>query len=136
MLPYGNSRITRIALAIFFLILIGYGYFEARALLFGPRIDVGNAMTVSHDQFVKIQGTTDHIASLLMNGKAISVTEDGAFDEPYLLAPGSNRVILTAKDKYGNTTSKMLDIYYLKSPDIIYETKATSTATTSTSTKQ
>jgi len=138
MLPYGDSKITRVALVIFFLILIGYGYFEARGLLFGPRIDIGSPVTVSHEQFVHIQGTTEHIASLSMNGRAISVTQNGAFDEPYLLAPGSNRIVLSAKDKYGNTASKALDIYYVAGPKPTSTniSPATSTATTSTTTKR
>lgn len=115
MLPYGNSRITRVALGIFFIVVVAYGYFEARGLLFGPRIDIPTSASVSHEQFVRVQGKTDHIASLSMNGKSISVTENGAFDEPFLLAPGSNRIVLTANDKYGNTATKMLDIFYVPS---------------------
>jgi len=131
MLPYSESKITKTVLVIFFIILIGYGYFEARGLLFGPRIDVGTQMTVSHDQFVHIQGTTDHIASLQMNGRPISVTESGAFDEAYLLVPGSNRVVLSAKDKYGNFASKTLTIYFVQTPSAqTAPPQATSTGTT------
>ena len=130
MLPYGDSRITRYALGIFFVVLVGYGYFEARGLLFGPRIEVTSSIGVSHEQFIRIQGKTDHIASLLMNGKGLSVTENGAFDEPFLLAPGSNRIVLSAKDKYGNLTTKTLDIFY--SPEAGQGPVSTSTAATST----
>ena len=131
MLPYGDSRFTKIALGLFFLIVIGYGYFEARALLFGPRIDIESQMTVSHDKFVRIQGETQHIASLSMNGKAISVTKEGIFDEPYLLAPGSNRIYLEAKDKYGNTTTRVIQIYYSTASQKVMGSEPLNAATTS-----
>ena len=116
MLPYSDNRLTRIALVAFFLLIIGYAYFEARALLWGPSITVPTNTTIVHERFIHIQGSADHIASISMNGKDIAVTEAGAFDEPYLLSPGYNRIILEAKDKYGNKTSKVVGITYVPNP--------------------
>src|SRR5438105_4058967 len=115
MLPYRDSRITYIALVIFFLIVLGYGYFEARGLLFGPTITVTSSVTEVHDPFVSIKGHADRIATLQMNGKTISVTEDGAFEEPYLLSAGYNRIVLDAKDKYGRSRSQVIEIVYTPS---------------------
>lgn len=113
MLPYRDSRLTRIALVIFFLIVIGYAYYEARALLFGPTIDISaQGMSATADQYVLIQGQADHIASLAVDGQPIQVTETGAFQEPYVLAPGVNRIVFDAKDKYGNATQKVVEIVY------------------------
>ncbi len=122
MLPYRDSRLTYIALGIFFLIVIGYAYFEARGVLFGPSISTALQETEVHEPFIMIKGQADRIASLLMNGKAISVTETGTFEEPYLLAPGYNRVVLDARDKYGRSRSKVIEIVYTPTttnPDII-----------------
>lgn len=113
MLPY-STRLSRIALIVFFLAAIGYGLFEAQAILFGPRIAVDDTPgAVLDQQYVKIQGTATHIASLSMNGADIPVTETGAFDEPFLLAPGENRIRLVATDRYGNTTTKVVTLYYV-----------------------
>src|SRR5882672_7866899 len=101
MLPYRDSKFTLIALIVFFLIAAGYAFFEARGQLFGPTISVPNEVSEMHDPYVLIQGTADRISSLSMNGKAITVSEDGAFSQPYLLAPGDNRIVLDAKDQYG-----------------------------------
>jgi hypothetical protein len=135
MLPYSDNRLTRIALVAFFLLIIGYAYFEARALLYGPSITVPSTQTEVHERFIHIQGTADHIAAISMNGKEIEVTEKGAFDEPYLLAPGYNRIILEARDKYGNKTSREIGITYV--PDTAPPAKndaATTTTATSTGT--
>lgn len=111
MLPY-SFRPGRIILIIFFLFALGYGIFEAQGIVLGPQIRVDETPISSTTQFVRIQGVATHIASLSMNGAAIAVTTDGAFDEPFLLAPGQNRVILSAKDKYGHATEKTLVLYY------------------------
>lgn len=115
MLPYRDSRLTYIALGIFFLIVLGYAYFEAQGLLFGPSITVTSTVTEVHEPFITIKGKAERIASLSMNGKTISVTEEGAFEEPYLLAPGYNRIALDARDKYGRSRSAAIEIVYTPS---------------------
>ena len=112
MLPYRDSRLTYIALGIFFVIVLGYAYFEARGLLFGPAITVPSDITEVHDPLIRIAGKAERISSLSMNGKTISVTEEGAFEEEYLLAKGYNRIVLDARDKYGRSRSKVIEIVY------------------------
>ena len=115
MLPYRDSRLTKIALSVFFLLIIGYAYFEAQGILFGPSISVLSKTTEVHEPFITIQGTAERISSLSMNGKDIQVTEDGAFSEPYLLAEGYNRIVLEAKDKYGRSRAQVLEVVYTPS---------------------
>ncbi|OGG70066.1 hypothetical protein A3F27_03310 [Candidatus Kaiserbacteria bacterium RIFCSPHIGHO2_12_FULL_53_13] len=112
MLPYGDSRLTRIVLSVFFLLVIIYAYYEARGFLYGPSINIPSDVTVAHDPFVTIRGTADRIAGLYMNGKPVPVTEGGAFDEPYLLAIGYNRIVLQARDKYGRERERVIEIIY------------------------
>ena len=69
----------------------------------------------SHEAFTSIHGRAERITELRLNGKPISVTENGEFDEPYLLAHGSNRLILEARDARGRKTTKILDIVYIPS---------------------
>ncbi|MEK7134045.1 MAG: hypothetical protein AAB804_03160 [Patescibacteria group bacterium] len=116
MLPYRDSRLTYIALGIFFLIVLGYAYYEARGILFGPTITVSSDLTELHGRIAVIKGQADRIASLSMNGKTIPVTETGAFEELYILALGYNRVTLDAQDKYGRRRSKTIEIVYNPSP--------------------
>lgn len=128
MFPYSDSRITRIILVVFFVLIIGYAYYEARGLLYGPSINIsGRAMLVTQP-YIEIKGTAAHIASLSMNGTDISVTEDGSFDQPYVLSPGYNRIVLDAQDKYGKSTERVIEIVY----QVASTTSATSTAATST----
>ena len=118
MLPYRSSRIIGVVLALFFLGVLGYGYFEARHILYGPTIDIATPsapLSVS-SPLVHIRGTAENITLLRMNGAPIQVTEAGAFDEALLLAPGYNKVVLSASDKLGRTTERVLEIMYSGDP--------------------
>ncbi|MBI5645133.1 hypothetical protein HY970_03475 [Candidatus Kaiserbacteria bacterium] len=138
MLPYRDSRLTKIVLAIFFIIIVGYAYYEARGIIYGPRINVSSGVQEVHDSFIVVSGNASRIAKLSMNGKEIPVTESGDFEEPYLLAPGLNRIVLDAEDRYGRTTHKTLQIVYVPSEEHPPSPIATSSpsGTTASSTVQ
>ena len=112
MLPYRESKLTKIVLIVFFLLVLGYAYFEGRGFLYGPAISVENRVLEADEPFITIEGTAYRIATLSMNGETIPVTEDGAFSEPYLLAPGYNRIVLTASDRYNKSTERIIEIVY------------------------
>ncbi len=133
MLPYRDSRITTLAIIAFFLVVCGYAYYEARGFIYGPRITVSERITEVRDPFVVIRGTAERISSLSMNGKDISVTEEGVFEEPFLLAEGLNRITLGAKDKYERERTEVLQIVYTPAVNISLQSTSTSTPATSTS---
>ena len=112
MLPYRDSRFTTVALVVFFILALGYALFEARGIILGPTITVSGEVSDVHEQFVMIKGAAQRISLLSMNGKPVQVTKEGAFAESYLLAPGYNRIVLNAKDQYGRTTERVLEIIY------------------------
>jgi hypothetical protein len=116
MLPYRDSVVTRIALVAFFVLVLTYGYFEVQGLLFGPRISVSSHALEVHESTVAIRGFAERISELRMNGKAIPVTEDGAFDEVLVVAPGYNRVVLEASDTYGRARKQIVEIVYTPLP--------------------
>ncbi len=131
MLPYRESRVTRFLLIIFFVLVLGYALFEAQGFLFGPSITTPTGITEVTEQYIRIKGQAARISSLSMNGAPIPVTEDGLFDEPYVLAEGVNRIVLDATDKYGRTRRQVVEIVYTPPPSV--GPVATSTAATSTS---
>ena len=112
MLPYHDSRLTRIILIVFFISLAGYAYYEVRGFLSGPVIEVENRVMEVSEPFITIEGKAERIAALSMNGKTIPVTADGAFAEGYVLSSGYNRIVLEARDRYGNATEREIEIVY------------------------
>ena len=123
-----DSRLTKFGLAIFFILVLFYGLYEAQGLLFGPVINVTSQVSVVNEPFITVRGHADHIAALSMNGKTISVTEDGVFDEPFVLAPGDNHIVFDAVDKYGRSSQRILEVVY--APDLT-TTEATGTSSAS-----
>jgi Glucodextranase, domain B len=119
--PYRDSWITRSLLILFFIVVILYAYFEARGILFGPSINITQSVEEVSSPYVEITGTTSHISQLSMNGTSVPVTESGAFSVPYVLEPGFNELVFDAKDKYGQSTQRVVEIVY---------TPATSTSST------
>ena len=132
MLPYRDNRLAKTALIAFFILVIFYAYYEVRGLLFGPNIKTSSAVTVSHERFITIRGKAERISELSMNGKPVPVTEEGAFDEPYLLTNGYNRIFLRARDKYGRTSEKVVEVIY----EPATTTNSTSIVATSTTVAQ
>ncbi|OGG72556.1 hypothetical protein A3A38_02290 [Candidatus Kaiserbacteria bacterium RIFCSPLOWO2_01_FULL_53_17] len=113
MLPYRDSRFIRITLIVFFVLAAGYALYEAQGLLSGPIISIPNETVTIHEEFTTIRGRAERISELRLNGKPISVTEEGEFEESYLAAPGSNRIILEARDARGRKSVKTLDVVYI-----------------------
>lgn len=133
MLPYRDTALIRTALIVFFIAVVGYGYYEARAILWGPSIAVPEKLSIVHEQVIIIRGTARHIASLSMNGNEIPVTEEGEFAHQYLLAPGYNRIVLDAEDKYGAKTQQVVEVVY-DMPIVPTPPSATSTVPAASST--
>lgn len=112
MLPYREGKVVKVALVLFFILVLFYALYEAHGILFGPTISVSGRAMIVDQPYIEIKGTADRISSLSMNGNDVPVTENGAFDEPYVLSPGYNKIVLEAKDKYGKTTSRTIEIVY------------------------
>lgn len=128
MLP--NLSPAKIFLALFFLGAIGYGLYEARAQIFGPAIELAPVASPTTQPFVELTGTSTHIVTLSMNGAPLPVTEDGAFRQEYAFAPGYNRIVFDARDAYGRSAQRVVEILY-KPHDIPASPSPGSAASTS-----
>ena len=126
MLPYRDSRLTKISLTLFFIAALGYAYFEARNMLWGPQIEVpANVQSVS-DQLITIRGRAQSIVELRIGGRPVPVTEAGDFEEDYLLAEGYNHIVLEAEDRWGREREEVVEVIY--TPPHIETAPATTTA--------
>lgn len=112
MLPSRDSRLVRIILALFFLLLSCYALYEARGILYGPAINIPEEAIHVTEQSTVIRGRAERITELRLNGKQIPVTESGEFEETFLLAPGTNYFFLEARNARGRIAQKTLVIIY------------------------
>ncbi len=132
MLPYRDSRFIRIILTLFFILAIAYAIYEAQGILYGPVIDIPSGTVTVHEAFTSIRGHAERISELRLDGKSINVTESGEFDEPYLLAAGSNRILLEARDAHGRTVTKTLDIIYIPASGTAVQSPPDTSSSTTT----
>lgn len=127
---YRTNRVAFLGLAVFFIAVLGYAYFEARNVIYGPSIALATTMpsNVVHEQMVLIRGVAKNIVEIQMNGRIISTTEDGSFKEAHLLAHGYNKILLTARDKIGRVKEQAVEI--------VYEPRETANATNASTTRE
>lgn len=131
MLPYRDSRIIVGTITTLFVLLAAYALFEARGLLFGPRIQVATGPELVREELVEIKGHVERISALYMNGSRIPVTENGDFAQPFLLSPGYNYILLDAEDRSGRKTHKRIELIYEPAAAIATTSPAASSTTPS-----
>ena len=129
MFPHRDSRFVKVGLIIFFVLILIYAYFESRAMLYGPKITISSEIVTIYEPYTLIRGQAENITELRINGTIVPVTEEGLFEESYVVSAGQNHVVLDARDKYGRTRQKTIEIIYIPSQD---STKNTTPVATST----
>jgi hypothetical protein len=95
-------------------VIIGYGAFRAKSLVEGPEIAVVSPLdgALVGESLVEIRGTAKNISFLTLNDDKIFTDESGEFREKILLSYGYNIMTLEAKDRFGRTTTKTLQLIY------------------------
>lgn len=113
-MKYQNGKtIIKISLIILVItVIIGYSYFQARNLIYGPQISIEsptNGATLANP-LVAIKGIAKNISYISLNDRQIYVDKDGSFNEELLLSPGYNMWEIEAKDKFGRVVSKKIEL--------------------------
>ncbi len=102
---------------LIFVGIIGYSLYQARHLIEGPQITLTNpenGATLT-DPLVHFSGSAQNITYISLNNQQIYVDGNGTFNEDLLLAPGYNDWRLEARDKFGRTTEKNIELIFKKS---------------------
>ena len=95
----------------------GYSYLTSRNFLNGPVISVyeptnGTALT---DSLVIIKGKASNISFISLDDGQIFIDKYGNFAEMFLLSDGYNIIKLSAKDRFGRTVEKKIELVYKES---------------------
>ncbi len=93
-------------------IVIGYGAFRAYPLLIGPTITV---TTPTDGDYVatstfEISGTVTRATKITLQGRPITIDDQGHFTETLVASPPYTILVLVATDKYGATETKTLRV--------------------------
>ncbi|MEI6316342.1 MAG: hypothetical protein WCO65_01280 [bacterium] len=113
----GKKLLSVASLTLLFIIIIGYGTWRGRDLLFGIHMSVSgiqNNETV-RTSVLNLSGTAYHAISITINGRIVSVEEDGHWNDTIALLEGYNIIDISAKDKFNRTTSQIYKVNFIKS---------------------
>lgn len=98
--------------AIVLVVIFGYAYLRSESFVRGPSITITtpkNGESVE-EPFLAIEGIVKRAAYITLNGRQVYTDETGNLREGVLLAEGYNIFELTAEDRFGRTTKKILEI--------------------------
>lgn len=103
------KKIIKIAgLSLFFILIIVFAFFRSKDLIFGVKIknvNIVDGSTITED-VIKLTGTAKNAIKLILNGREISVDQEGNFNETIALLSGYNIINIVAQDKFGDIDEK------------------------------
>ena len=112
-----SKKIIRIAgFSVFFILIIIYVIWGSKDLIFGVKIKNVNLVdgaTVT-ENIVKLTGNAKNAIYLTLDGRKISVDDQGNFNETIALFSGYNIISIKAEDKFGYVDEKNYKLMYLK----------------------
>ncbi|MEN9614101.1 MAG: hypothetical protein RLZZ347_408 [Candidatus Parcubacteria bacterium] len=99
---------------LFVVVISGYALYRSQALRQGPELTLdspkdGQLFSTSD---VEISGTAKNIAFISLNDRQIFTDETGHFSEKLLLPYGYTILKVEAKDKFGKTVVKKVEVVY------------------------
>lgn len=99
---------------LFIAIISGYALYRSEALRKGPQLTLDSPKDgelFSTSQAI-ISGTAKNIAFISLNDRQIFTDETGRFKEKLLLPYGYTILKIEAKDKFGKTVVKQVEVVY------------------------
>ena len=103
------KKIIKIAgLSVFFIFIIIYAILGSKDLIFGVKIrnvNLVDGATIT-ENIIKLTGNAKNAINLTLNGREISIDQNGAFSETIALLLGYNIINIKVKDKFGHIDEK------------------------------
>ena len=96
----------------FFLFVVTYAISKTNAITQGVDLSVngieqGRKYT---EGFLAITGNAKHAKHLLVNGREVTINQNGDFSDTLVLLPGYNIITVSAEDKFGKVTKKTYEV--------------------------
>ena len=110
-----SKKILKItSLSLFFLAMVVIAFFGSYDLIFGVKIKDVNLINGAKvtESTLKVTGNAKNAINLSLNGREISIDQEGNFDETIALLLGYNIINIRAKDKFGYTDEKNYKLIY------------------------
>lgn len=99
---------------LFFVVVIGYGVWISRDILFGitSRVTgITDGMSVS-EPLLPLEGRARNAGKVTLDGRTLAIDQKGSWTDTIALLPGYNVITITATDKFGRSQAKSYRVYY------------------------
>lgn len=108
-----SAFLVKAFVAIGIVCAVGFYFFhQSKAYIIGPQINVVtplNGETLEHS-YVLVKGKVENVSNLSVSGHPVLADNFGNFETGLLLAKGYNIIQISAKDKFGRTENKKLEV--------------------------
>ena len=109
----GKDILRNILIVLVICVIGGYAGFQSKKIISGPQITIQNPKSTSaNSSAVDVQGIVKNVSVVTLNDRLIPIDEAGNFKEKILLYPGYNVIKVEAKDKFGASVTKELQVVY------------------------
>lgn len=98
--------LTAAGISVLGLMSLAYLYFQVSTLRRPPALTITSPVAdgVVESSHVQVAGKAEAGAAIFINDQPVASDTDGRFDEALSLAPGTNQIVITAKNKFGQET--------------------------------
>lgn len=106
-------RIIKIGFAILIiLVIVAYALWRSSAYVQGPKITLSEPINYASidSTTTDIIGRVERANNISLNGKAISIDEQGNFKETVILFPGANILTLEARDQFNRSVREQVQV--------------------------
>lgn len=113
---YLSNLPTILRYTFIFLIIFSFGFYiwthinnilkPPSLMIFSPQDGI-----ITNESSIEIIGKTEKETKININKENIKINEQGVFDQPIILSPGINTIIITAESKHGKITKKTLNVF-------------------------
>lgn len=115
--------ILQIAMGVLlFLIIAGYGVYQAQDFWAGPIISITSPADgfEADEHLVNLTGRAERISYLNLNGRQIFTDRNGYFEEELLLSPGYNIMTVAGEDAFGRETEEHVRVILNASSSLLF----------------
>jgi hypothetical protein len=107
------KKVASYAILILFVVFILYfAYAKTSHIWRGIDLTIHNIENgqIIEENLITIEGQARKAVKLTINGQNVYVNEEGLFTHPLAPQKGYNKITVEAEDKFGNKTTKTLEV--------------------------
>ncbi|KKT42560.1 hypothetical protein A2W54_01335 [Candidatus Giovannonibacteria bacterium RIFCSPHIGHO2_02_43_13] len=105
--------IRHIIFAAVIVLVAGYFFYEAKEVILAPGLEIlepVNGATLEAS-VMRVVGKTRPKLAVWAGGRIFTSNEEGNFEGELPLSPGYNQIGFSVKDRFGNETKKVLQVF-------------------------